>query len=249
MTVHEEARVGFQHGAAAYERGRPGYPPAAIEWLNRALRLGRGRTVVDVAAGTGKLTRELIASGATVIAVEPVEGMRAVLERVVPQARALDGTAEALPLGGESVDAIAVAQAFHWFDTAAALTEFHRVLCRGGRFALIWNRRQLDQPLHLAIDEIIEPYRGDTPSHARGEWRGPLAASGLFTPIGEIELANDQLVDAEGLVDRVVSTSFVAALPAVEHDRVVARIRELAAGMEAPIRLGYNTEAYAYQRV
>ena len=248
MSVHEEARIGFQQGAGAYERGRPGYPRAAIEWLERQLRLAPGRTVVDVAAGTGKLTRELIASGATVVAVEPVGGMRAVLERVVPQARALEGTAERLPLEDQSVDAIVVAQAFHWFDTSAALAEFHRVLRAGGRFAVIWNRRRQDQPLHDAIDEIIGPYRGNTPSHARGEWRDPLSASGLFTALGEVEFSNDQIVDADGLLDRVVSISFIAALAPAEHERVVARIRELAAGLEPPIRLGYDTEAYAYQR-
>jgi len=248
VSVHEEARVGFQQGAAAYERGRPGYPAAAIEWLERELRLGPGQTVIDVAAGTGKLTRELIASGATVIAVEPVGGMRAVLEGVVPEARALEGTAEALPLGDESADAIVVAQAFHWFDTPAALAEFHRVLRPEGRFALIWNRRQQDQPVHHAIDEIIEPYRGDTPSHARGEWRDPLTASKLFTPIGEVEFAGEQVVDAAGLLDRVVSISYVAALPPAEHEQVVARVRELAAGLEQPIRLVYQTEAYVYER-
>lgn len=248
MSVHAEARVGFQQGAAAYERGRPGYPAAAIEWLERELRLGPGRTVVDVAAGTGKLTRELIASDATVIAVEPVAGMRAVLEQLVPEARALDGTAEALPLGNESADALVVAQAFHWFDTPAALAEFHRVLRPEGRFALIWNRRHQDQAVHRAIDEIIEPYRGDTPSHARGEWREPLAASKLFTASGEVEFAGGQLVDAAGLLDRVVSISYVAALPPAEHERVVALIRELAAGLEQPIRLGYQTEAYVYER-
>lgn len=249
MAIHEEARVGFQQGAAAYERGRPGYPPAAIEWLERELDLGPGRTVVDVAAGTGKLTRELTASGATVMAVEPVAGMRAVLEQFVPGVRALEGTAEALPLSDESVDAIVVAQAFHWFDTPAALAEFHRVLRPAGRFALIWNRRNQDQPLHRAVDEIIEPYRGETPSHARGKWRDPLTTSGRFRLIGEVEFTNDQFLDADGLVDRVVSISYVAALPPAEHERVVARIRELAVGVEQPIRLGYETEAYAHQRV
>jgi SAM-dependent methyltransferase len=248
VTVHEQARHGFQRGAAAYERGRPGYPRTAIEWLERELRLGPGRTVVDVAAGTGKLTRELIASGATVIAVEPVEGMRAVLEQAVPQARALEGTAEALPFEAQSVDAIVVAQAFHWFDAPAALAEFHRVLRPEGPFALIWNRRQFDQPIHRAIDEIIEPHRGDTPSHSRGAWRQPLASTELFAPVAEVERPNDQLVDRDGLVDRVTSISFVANLPPAEHELVAARIRDLAAGAAQPIRLGYSTEAYVYER-
>ena len=116
MSVREEAARGFQQGADAYERGRPGYPRGAVQWLWTELGLEPGRTVLDVAAGTGKLTRELVPSGATVIAVEPVPAMRAVLERVVPDARALDGTAEALPIDDATVDAITVASAFHWFD-------------------------------------------------------------------------------------------------------------------------------------
>ncbi|MBV8217893.1 MAG: class I SAM-dependent methyltransferase, partial [Solirubrobacterales bacterium] len=133
MSVREEAARGFQQGADAYERGRPGYPPEAVDWLVSELDLGPGRTMLDVAAGTGKLTRELVATGATVIAVEPVPAMRAVLERVVPEARALDGTAETLPIDSGTVDAITAASAFHWFDAAAAAAEFRRVLRPGGR--------------------------------------------------------------------------------------------------------------------
>src|SRR3974377_2299419 len=116
MSIHDEARRGFGQGAEAYERGRPGYPAEAIRWLWEQLGVGPGRTVVDVGAGTGKLTRELVASGAVRRAVGPVWGMGAVLDRSVPEARVADGTAEALPLDDGSVDAIVVAQAYHWFD-------------------------------------------------------------------------------------------------------------------------------------
>jgi SAM-dependent methyltransferase len=249
VTIHEEARRGFQAGAVAYERGRPGYPAGAIEWLRSELDLRPGRTVVDVGAGTGKLTRELVASGAEVVAVEPVPGMRDLLERAVPGVRVLDGTAEAMPLADESADAITVAQAFHWFDVPRTLAEFHRVLRPGGRFALIWNRRRLDQPLHREISEIIEPHRGDTPSHQRGEWREPVASNGLFAAVGELELPTDQELDVDGVVDRVESTSFIGALDERERADVLGRVRELAAGWTGPLRLGYTTEAYVYERI
>jgi SAM-dependent methyltransferase len=248
VAIHDQAQRGFQAGAAAYERGRPSYPSGAIEWLSSELRLGPGRTVVDVGAGTGKLTRELVALGADVVAVEPVPAMRAVLERVVPGARALVGTAEALPLDDDSADAIAVAQAFHWFDVPRTLAEFHRVLRPAGRFALIWNRRRLDQPLHREISAIIEPYHGDTPRHQRGAWRAPLESSALFAPAGELELSYEQELDVEGVVDRVGSTSFIAALPDGEREAVLERIRDLASGWGQPLRLGYLTEAYVYER-
>ena len=149
--------AGYARSAAAYERGRPGYPPAAVDFLAARLRLGPGRTVVDLAAGTGKLTRPLLATGAQVVAVEPVAEMRAALPA---GARAVDGTAEAMPLSAGSADAVAVAQAFHWFDGDAALAEIHRVLRPGCSLALVWNRRRMDDPLNQAIEDLLAPYRG-----------------------------------------------------------------------------------------
>jgi ubiquinone/menaquinone biosynthesis C-methylase UbiE len=247
--IREEARRGFQAGAAAYERGRPGYPAGVIEWLGAELGLRPGRIVADVGAGTGKLARELVRSGAEVVAVEPVPGMREVLKRAVPGVRVLHGTAEALPMGDGSIDAITVAQAFHWFDIPRTLTEFHRVLRPGGRFAVIWNRRVREQALHQAINAIIEPHRGDSPSHLTSRWREQVAADGRFAAAGEVALAFEQQFDEEGLVDRVGSISFVAALPEDERERVLGRVRALALDADQPLRLGYTTEAYVYSRV
>jgi SAM-dependent methyltransferase len=248
VAIHDNARRGFQAGAAAYERGRPGYPREAIEWLVSQLSLAPGRTVLDIGAGTGKLTRELAASGARVVAIEPVPAMREQLERAVAAARALDGTAEALPVGDGSVEAITVAQAFHWFDVPRALAEFHRVLRPAGRFVLIWNRRNLDQPLHREISAIIEPYHGDTPRHQRGAWRPPLESSTLFTPVAELEVPYEQELNVDAVVDRVASISFIGALPESDRTDVLGRVRELASEQAAPLRLGYTTEAFAYQR-
>lgn len=249
MAIRDEARRGFGAGAAAYERGRPGYPRDAVQWLWRELGLGPGRTVVDVGAGTGKLTRELVPSGATVIAVEPVAGMRAVLGQAVPDARVLAGTAEALPIDDHAADAVVVAQAFHWFDGPAAVREFHRVLRPAGRFGLIWNRRLVDEPLHRAVKQILDPYRGDSPSHYHGEWRHSVVDSGLFVEAGEIRVPSEQVLAADEFVDRFSSVSFIAALPDDERTSVVERLRDLAAGVaEQPMRLGYETEAYVYER-
>jgi SAM-dependent methyltransferase len=248
MAIRDEARRGFQAGAAAYERGRPGYPAAAIEWLRTELDLRPGRTAADVGAGTGKLTRELIATGAVVTAVEPVPGMREVLARAVPGARVVDGTAEAMPLPDASLDAITVAQAFHWFDVPRTLSEFHRVLRPGGRFAVIWNRRLREQPLHRAIHEITEPYRGDSPSHYDSGWRESIAADGRFAAAGETRVPFEQQFDADGLIDRVGSISFIAALDDEERGRVLERVRALAVDAGQPLRLGYSTEVYAFER-
>ena len=111
--------------AESYERRRPEYPPAIVEWLGDRLDLEPGTTVLDLAAGTGKFTRSLVTTGARVIAVEPLDEMRAQLEAALPGVEALAGTAEAIPLPDESVDAVTAAAAFHWFDTEPALAEIH----------------------------------------------------------------------------------------------------------------------------
>lgn len=245
MTVHQQAR-NFDDAADAYERGRPGYPPEVVAWLAAELGLRAGRTVLDVGAGTGKLTRALLATGATVLAVEPLPAMREVLERVVPEASALAGTAEALPLAAESVDAITAAAAFHWFEASAALAEFHRVLGPGGRLAVIWNRWRSDEPLLQEINSIIGPYRRRTPSHRDGRWRQEVERTGLFAPAAETQLQFEQELDADGLVDRVGSISFVAGLPEAERAGVLGRIRELGTGVATPIRLGYVTEVFVF---
>jgi SAM-dependent methyltransferase len=155
--LHPAAQQGFARAAGEYRRGRPGYPAAAIEHLAERLDLGPGRSVVDLAAGTGALTRPLLALRCVVVAVEPVAEMRAQLPA---GARALDGTAERIPLPDAVADAVTVAQAFHWFDGDAALAEIHRVLRPDGVLALIWNRRVLEDPVNAAIEELVAPHRG-----------------------------------------------------------------------------------------
>jgi SAM-dependent methyltransferase len=247
MTLHEAARRGFERQADAYERGRPAYPERATAWLTAELGLGPGKTVVDVGAGTGKLTRSLLASEATVIAVEPVAAMRAVLEQELPDVRALEAAAESLPLKAESADAIVVGQAFHWFDAPAALAEFHRVLRTRGRLGLIWNVRDRDQALQRAIDELTEPLRGDTPSQAGGGWRSAIERSPLFAPAGELRVPFELALDRETFVDRIGSISFIAALDGPRREEVLEQVRRLALAHPEP--WAYVAEVYAYERV
>ena len=232
--VHHSAATGFARSVEAYERGRPDYPPEAIAHLRRELDLRPGRTVVDIAAGSGKLTRQLAGLGCEVIAVEPVAEMRAAIGAGIS---ALDGTAEAIPLPDDSADAVTVAQAFHWFDGPRALAEIARVLRPGGALALVWNRRPVESSaLHAAISEIIAPYRGDAPAHACGAWREAFAGRELREWTHEFA----QRLDADGLADRVGSTSFVAALDDGERERVLERVRALAG--EEPVEVPYVCE-------
>jgi SAM-dependent methyltransferase len=235
--VHEAAATGFARAADAYERGRPDYPPAAVAWLAQRVGLRAGATVVDLAAGTGKLTRALLTTGADVVAVEPVAAMRAALPAAAP---ALDGTAEAMPLPAGSADAVTVAQAFHWFDGDRALDEIHRVLRAGGGLGLVWNRRDLDHPVQAGLHELMAPFRRSTPAHAAGVWREIFGRTTLFGPLEERTFAHVQRLDGQGLADRVGSVSFVAALPAAERAPVLDRARALAGGGE--VELPYACE-------
>jgi len=237
--LHPATR-GFELAADVYERGRPDYPAAAIAWLVERLALRPGRTLVDLAAGTGKLTRLLVRSGADVIAVEPLAAMRALIEN----ARVLEGTAEAMPLPDASADAVTVAQAFHWFRAEEALAEIHRVLRPGGGVALVWNTRDERDPLHAAVSELLRPLEGDAPRRHKRDWGEAVDASGLFTPTERATFDHEQLVGEDGFVERFTSISFVAAAPDAARAQVEARLRELARETGAPIRLPYVTELY-----
>ena len=241
--VHEAAARGFARSAAAYDRGRPEYPAQALAWLTERLALGPGRRVLDLAAGTGKLTRPLLAIGADVTAVEPVAEMRA---RIGPGAEVLDGTAEAIPLADGSVDAVTVAQAFHWFAGEAALAEIHRVLRPGGTLALVWNRRPLDDPVHAEIERLIAPHRRSTPAHASGRWRTAFEHTTAFGPLEERTFEHGRAVDADALADRIGSTSFVAALDDGPREEVLEAVRALAA--DGPVLLRYVCEVFACDR-
>jgi SAM-dependent methyltransferase len=231
------ATKGFTAEAERYERGRPGYPQAAVDAIVSELGLRAGRTVLDLAAGTGKLTRLLVPSGANVIAVEPIREMREQLQGVV----ALAGTAEQIPLTDSYVDAVTVAQAFHWFDADLALREIHRVLRTGGGLALIWNARDERDPLQASLSEIFDQYERDTPRRQQRDWKTLLADSGLFERTKRLLFPHVQLVDEQAVVDRVLSVSFMAQLPAEERADVERRVRVLAQGAT---QLPYMTELY-----
>jgi SAM-dependent methyltransferase len=220
-----------------YERGRPGYPQAAVDALVAEFGLGPGRTVLDLGAGTGKLTRLLVPSGAKVVAVEPMPEMRELLTGIV----ALAGTAERIPLADRDVDAVTVAQAFHWFDADRALREIHRVLRPGGGLGLVWNARDERQPLQAALSAILDRYEGETPRRRQRDWKLLLAESGLFERTKRLLFEHVQPVDEQTVVDRVLSVSFMGSLPHDEQAEVEQEVRALARGAS---ELSYMTELY-----
>jgi SAM-dependent methyltransferase len=230
--------------ADVYERGRPDYPAAAVARIVERLELRPGRTVLDLAAGTGKLTRLLLPSGANVVAVEPMREMRLELEKRVPAVAVLTGTAERIPLADGYVDAVTVGQAFHWFKPAEALREIRRVLAPRGGVALVWNARDDRDPLQARLSEIIDSLDRDTPRRAHRDWKTMLADSGLFERCERNLFEHEQVADEQGVVDRVLSISFIAASPRGVRGDVEARVRALVRDAEQPIRLPYMTEVY-----
>jgi SAM-dependent methyltransferase len=260
--VHEKATA-FGAAATVYEQARPGYPAEAVTWLVEALDLGPGRRVLDLAAGTGKLTRDLVRSGAEVIAVEPVAGMRSTLAATAAamagataRARGSDGppvsvvgaVAQSLPVGDGMVDAVTVAQAFHWFATGEALAEIHRVIRPGGGLGLIWNHRDQSDPLQAALTELMEPQRAGTPSYESGEWRRALDPGDLFEVADEFHVAWRQPTDVEGVADRVASVSFIAAMPSADRGRLLDRVRAEARSLDEPLAFSYEADVFTFTR-
>jgi SAM-dependent methyltransferase len=246
--IHRSA-AHFDSAADDYERARPGYPAQAVAWLAERLGLEAGRTVLDLAAGTGKLTRLLVGTGARVIAVEPVAGMRSRLAGALAPGDVMEGTAESIPLPDATVDAVTVAQAFHWFDPERAPAEIHRVTRPGGRMAVVYNRRLLDDPVQAGLEAIISRHRGDTPSQASGRWRKGLERSPLWAAAERHELAHAQELSREDVVARALSTSFISGLPGEQREEVCRQVRALVAELPEPIALPYSCELSAWERV
>ena len=243
---HPESRS-FELVADIYEQARPEYPPAAIEWMAEQLELGPGRTVLDLGAGTGKLTRALVTTGARVIAVEPGAAMLAQLERAVPGAEALQGAAEAIPLPDASVDAITIGQAFHWFRHGEAVPELFRVLRKPGCVALLWNNRDPGDSLQTEITKLIKQLPGRRARVEHSSRR--LTKSGLFGPIEERRFSFVQELDADGLVARVASISYVAAAPAEERAELERQLRQLVAAHGGRIPFPYVADVYVSRAV
>ncbi len=250
--VHESAAAGYASAAGIYEAGRPDYPAAVLDWLRGVVGVGAGCTVVEVGAGGGAFTARLADTDARVCAIEPVEAMRTRLARRVPRARVAAGTAEALPLGTASVDAVVCAQSFHWFASRETLREFHRVLAPDGVLALVWNVRDESVPWVGRLSAITDAYEGDTPRHKTGRWREAFEGSG-FVEVDHREVnhahtgSTDQVVIA-----RTLSVSFVAALPREQREALERRLRafvdeEAALAARGRVTFPYRTVMHAYR--
>jgi SAM-dependent methyltransferase len=254
MPVHEVAATGFDSGAEVYEQARPTYPPDAVAWLVEHLRIGPDTRVADVAAGTGKLTRLLTPAGAALVAVEPVPGMRATFAEMCPGVPLVAATAEQLPFAGSALDAITVAQGFHWFDAPAALTEFARVLAPGSRLGLIWNARDRSNDLVDQLWGIMNRVEKRAPWRDHDKWSdSAVVEHAEFGALTEATFHHEQLLSRDQVIDRFRSVSHVSVLPPPEQEAVIDEIRQvlgthpLAVG-QAQIAIPYRVDAYWCER-
>jgi len=243
--VHPSA-LAFERVVADYERGRPGFPDRAIGFLDERLSLAPGRTLLELGAGTGKLTRLLAPSGVRIVAVEPLEAMREALGRNLPDVEVLDAVAEDLPLRDGSVEAAVAAQAFHWFDGQRALAQLARVLVPAAPIALVWNVRDETVPWIRELTSLVEPYRGDTPSHRSLRWKAAFVGSDAFLPPELTSFPFRHATTREGIVARVLSISFIAALTAEERVEVAAAVRHLVPTDE--VAFAYRTDVWFSRR-
>ncbi|MCQ4166569.1 class I SAM-dependent methyltransferase [Tahibacter harae] len=253
-SLHPSAAIGFVQGAGSYVRGRPGYPAELSGWLRAALQLQAGKTALDLGAGTGKFLPVLLATGAAAIAVEPVAAMRERLAAEYPQVRAVDGSAETTGLADAAVDAVVCATAFHWFATRAALDEIHRVLRPGGWLGLVWNVRDERVPWVARLGALVNAFQRDTPRQASGDWRRVFPHAG-FAPLQQSEFVHEHRGPADIVVlERVLSTSFIAALPQGQRAQVQQAVAQFIASEaelagKAEVAVPYRCMAYAAQRI
>jgi ubiquinone/menaquinone biosynthesis C-methylase UbiE len=209
----------FGRVAEEYERGRPGYPRAAIDWALGAELID----VLDIGAGTGKLTAAVLDAGHRTIAVEPLAEMRAILTTRLPEARALAGTAEQLPLREDIVDAVVVGAAFHWFEQSVAQLEIARVLRPPGVLVLLGNGFDVSVPWAARLREILGP----PAMELRGHWPSVEDLSERFADVQDREFPHQQLVERASLRDLAVSRSAVALMAPAERNALLGSIDRL----------------------
>jgi SAM-dependent methyltransferase len=231
----------FGSAADAYERGRPEHQAEVVALIARELGLEEGARVLDLGAGTGKLTKGLTEAGFGVTAVEPLEGMREVLAQRAPAATVLEGFAERIPLEDASVDAVTVADAFHWFDPQPALAEMRRVLRPGGGHASLnafpdWSEFEAG----AAIAEWITETRPEHPFFDGPSWAERVESAPGWLEPREVSVTIARPTSAEGIVAYLASISFVAGMPAEERTAWLGRVAEILEGQEVPAEVPFS---------
>ena len=247
--IDDRVARGFA-AAEHYDAYRPSYPAAAVAYIRETGRLDEHSTVVDLAAGTGLMTRLLTPVG-RLIAVEPLPEMRETLRARVAEAEVVEGAAEAIPLPPAIADAVVTAQAFHWFANLQALREITRVLKPDGALFLVWNAKDPQDETTSGIDAILAPYRASSPGFAGTNWRAVFEEPGSpLTLAGHETFTWEEVLDLGRLKGRALSASYIALLDETEQAAVLARLEELVGSTAAdvPVVTRTRTEVFVARR-
>jgi SAM-dependent methyltransferase len=244
--LHDRAARGFADVAGPYERGRPGYPAALGALLRDEFQIGPGRRVLDLGAGTGKLTRVLLDTGADVLAAEPLPNMRAALAGLLEDGAILDAAAERLPLPAAGLDAALSGDAWHWFDGERALDELSRVLRPGAPLVTVWHR-SLPAPWERALHELLASIRPEHP-YFTGRALDAFAGHPGFDALEHRELTHEHPTDPEGVLAGLASISFVAALAPAERDALLAQAASAVEQAPRPIVQRFAVDVWITRR-
>ena len=232
--------------ALDYDELRPEYAPEAVAWVAERSGIGPGSKVLDLAAGTGRLSGRFVQLGADVVAVEPAANMRAVLEERFPTVRAIVASAESMPLDAAAVDAVVVGNAFHHFERDAAMAEIHRVLRPGGALAVFWawpaEEEQLMIPdMRLIYDAVEKTWAEAAIPAAHRSWAERPATVDGFDPFERREFPATHVLPAARLADLYATFSDVVSLPAPTRAWLLDRIRQLSSGLPESVQLPTRT--------
>lgn len=233
---------GFKNGPL-YDAARPDYPAEAIDYFVSTFDLGGTTRALDLGAGTGIFTRQVLPFVATVTAVDPSASMRNTLRALTPGIEVLEGSDVDIPLESGSVDVVFVAQAFHWFDAPRALAEIHRVLVPHGGLGLIWNER--DESVDW-VAELSRAMQWDTKQpYVVGTDFTDIVERGPFGSVERATFAHEQTLSRQGLYNRVLTTSYISAMATSERDALMTNVTRVIDRLDEPIVLPYVTTAYS----
>jgi SAM-dependent methyltransferase len=223
-----------------------------MTFIKQKFGISEGTRFLDLGAGTGKFTQYFVESGAEITAVEPVPGMLKSLLEQYPSIQGVEGTAENIPVGDNSIDVVASAQAYHWFDADKAAKEALSLLKPNDFLVMVWNNRDESYPWVRTLTEIMDPYSGDTPRSRNGNWRKPFDSGELFTKLKSKEFVHSHIGDSKMVLNRVLSTSFILKLPDSEENKVIAQVNDLVAKtpeLQSPmVEFPYLTEVFWCQK-
>lgn len=238
---NDPGTAGFADGER-YQSSRPDYPADAVLFMVEALGIEPDCHVIDLGAGTGIFTEQLLSFGPRVTAVEPASGMREVFTRRLPGVTVLDGSDANIPVESGSVDCVVAAQSFHWFDAPVALEEIHRVLVEGGRLGLVWNERDESVPWVAELSramrwDVLQPYEV-------GRDFTEVVAAGPFLNVERRTFTHRQVLDHERLRQQVLSTSYIAVMDDTEQFALMDRVASVLTSLPDPVTMPYVTTVY-----